>query len=89
VKPPHKSNWIKPFKITNEQGISYCDIILCKAFDAAIRLGLLFEITPGKFCNTLFLFLNMSPFFKIVSIFIFPVSLLIDKPAKYVQKPIV
>jgi hypothetical protein len=47
VKPPHKSNWIKHLKIRNEQGISYCDIILCQALDAAIRLGLLFEQAPG------------------------------------------
>jgi hypothetical protein len=43
MKPPHKSNWIKHFKIANELGISYSNIVLCKAFDAAIRLGLLFE----------------------------------------------
>jgi hypothetical protein len=64
MKPPRKSNWIKHFKMANELGISYCNIILCKAFDAAIRLGLLFELTPGTFCYTLLL--NMGSIFKII-----------------------
>jgi hypothetical protein len=45
---------IQLFKITNEIGIYYCDIILCIAFDAAIRLGLLLELTSGTFAIVCF-----------------------------------